>query len=134
MDKGEQGKENRKTDMNSHMDSHYHEFLHPNLHKKAELEIAINSAKKVQFMKWLEKIDDKYLRPALIYKYKKIKKRIEFEFEDILKEYKMIENELNQDSSDDEVLKNVPSEYKDLTHELISQDQQSRHQNFGLLS
>ena len=53
-------------------------------------------------------VDDKYLRPFLIYKYKKVKKRIEFEFEDILREYKMIENELNQDSSDDEVLKNVP--------------------------
>lgn len=67
-------------------------------------------------------VDDKYLRPFLIYKYKKVKKRIEFEFEDILREYKMIENELNQDSSDDEVLKNVPSEYKDLTQDLTSMD------------
>lgn len=69
--------------------------MHPNLHKKAEQEIAVSSAKKQQFLAWLERIDDRYLRPFLIYKYKKIKKRIEFEFEDILKEYKMIENELN---------------------------------------
>lgn len=70
----------------------------------------------------------------MIYKYNKIKKRIEFEFEDILREYKMIENELNQDSSEDEVFKDVPSEYKQLSNELITSGNQSKHQNFGLLS
>ena len=31
--------------------------------------------------------DDKYIRPIFVYKYSKIKKRMNFEFEDVLKEY-----------------------------------------------
>jgi hypothetical protein len=46
-------------------------------------------------MQWLERFDDTKVRPCLIYRYKKVKKRIEFDFEDVLKEYQMIEEELN---------------------------------------
>lgn len=40
-------------------------------------------------------VDKKYIRPFLVYKYEKIKNRLEFEFEDVLEEYQLIENELN---------------------------------------
>ena len=78
-------------------------------------------------------MDTQYIRPFLIYKYKKVKKRIEFEFEDILKEYQQIEDELNQDSSEDEALVGVPSEFKALSHEIASQGDMSASQN-GLLA
>lgn len=49
-------------------------------------------------------MDKRYIRPFLIYKYEKVKNRIEFEFEDVLKEYQMIEDELNLNSDEDEDL------------------------------
>lgn len=49
-------------------------------------------------------MEAQYVRPFLIYKYKASRKRIEFEFEDILKEYQIIEEELNVDSDEDEDL------------------------------
>ena len=43
------------------------------------------------------RIDDKYLRPFLIYKYHKVKKQPKYEMEDILAEYNMIQQELFSD-------------------------------------
>lgn len=50
---------------------------------------------KNKFIKWVEGLDHNYVRPFLIYKYKKQGGRVEFEFEDVLREYQMIEEELN---------------------------------------
>ena len=77
-------------------------------------------------------MDNQYIRPFLIYKYDRKKKRFEFEFEDILKEYRMIEEELNQNSSEDEAYDGVPSEYQALSHKVMSD--MGSVSNFGLLS
>ena len=42
-----------------------------------------------------DRIDDKYIRPFLLYKYDRLKYRPEFEIEDVLNEYKIIEEEMN---------------------------------------
>ena len=47
--------------------------------------------------------DDKYIRPFLVYKYHKVKLRPEFELKDVLEEYQLIEEELNEiDEADDQ--------------------------------
>lgn len=43
-----------------------------------------------------DKFDDNWIRPYLIYKFDRLKERPEFEFEDMLEEYKIIEEELNE--------------------------------------
>ena len=39
------------------------------------------------FTAWFNRMDDQYIRPCCIYKYKKVRRRQQFEFEDVLKEY-----------------------------------------------
>ena len=46
---------------------------------------------------WFDKMEKTKIRPFLIYKYNKIKDMAKFDFEDILEEYKNIEEELNDD-------------------------------------
>lgn len=54
-------------------------------------------------MKFFINLDDKYLKPTFVYKYHKRKRRMyNIEVGDVLKEYKMIEDELDQDDSDDD--------------------------------
>ena len=54
-------------------------------------------------LKWFQYIDDKYIRPIFVYKYNKRKRRMyNIEIGDVLREYKMIEEELDAASSDDE--------------------------------
>lgn len=53
-------------------------------------------------------IDDRYIRPFLVYKYDKVKKRPEFDFEDVLQEYQQIEEELNNE--DDLIMSVQPTE------------------------
>lgn len=65
-------------------------------------------------------MDQQYIRPFLIYKYKKQKGRIEFEFEDVLREYQMIEDELNVDSEDDEDLQGVPEDLRAISQNLAN--------------
>ena len=48
------------------------------------------------FFKW----DEKYIKPFFIYKYHRIKKQVDFEFDDVLKEYQNIQAVLMEDSSD----------------------------------
>ena len=74
----------------------YHQFLHPNQEeKREETEVEINEPKG-----FFARIDDKYLRPCLVYKYHKLKNQPKYEMEDMLNEYNMIQRELL--SSDDE--------------------------------
>lgn len=40
-------------------------------------------------------MDRAYIRPFLIHKYEVIKDRVELEFEDVLQEYKLIQEELD---------------------------------------
>ena len=91
---------------------------------------------KPRLIAWLERMDNQYIRPFLIYKYDRKKKRFEFEFEDILKEYRMIEEELNVSSDEDEDLKGVPKELRDVTQHLVSQRFTSEvsYSHTGLLS
>jgi hypothetical protein len=67
--------------------------------------------------------DDKYIRPIFVYKYSKIKKRMNFEFEDVLKEYQKIEEELNGEESDEQ---EHPEGYLELSNEVRSYFVQSR--------
>lgn len=115
--------------------THYHEFLHPNLHKKADAISQLDNKPRPKLVQKLEYIDDKYIRPFLVYKYHKIKKRFEFDFEDILQEYQNIEQELNQDSDteDDDAQSQMPSQYKALS-ENIANDTTSQNGQYGLLS
>ena len=71
-----------------------------------------------------------YIRPFLIYKYEKVKNRIEFEFEDVLKEYQMIEDELNLNSDEDEDLKGLPAEAREVSRNIMK----SEYSHGGLLS
>jgi hypothetical protein len=96
--------------------------LHPNLNKgdkdeKGEGEDE-EEKEKNKFVKWCEGLDTKYIRPFLIYKYKKLKGRVEFEFEDVLREYQMIEDELNVDTDEDEDLQGLPEDYRNLSNNL----------------
>ena len=65
-------------------------------------------------------MDAQYIRPFLIYKYKANKKRIEFEFEDILREYQIIEDELNVDSDEDEDLLDIPKDLRSISHQFAN--------------
>jgi len=76
--------------------------------------------KKNRFILWIECMEAQYVRPFLIYKYKASRKRIEFEFEDILKEYQIIEEELNVDSDEDEDLLGVPKDLRSISHQLAN--------------
>ena len=64
--------------------------MHPNLIK------ARKEKSKKGCYAWFERIDEKYIRPCFIYKYDKIKDRMELEFEDVLQEYKLIQQELDE--------------------------------------
>lgn len=74
--------------------THYNEFAHPNLEQENTEEIQ-------GCMAVYDRFDDKYIRPFLVYKYDRLKLRPEFELEQVLDEYKMIEEELNEESVDD---------------------------------
>ena len=65
-------------------------------------------------------MDEMYIRPFLIHKFNKKKKRFEFEFEDVLRENQVIEEELNQDSSDEDNTTSVYKQYKNLSHNVAS--------------
>ena len=65
--------------------THYGQFQHPNLESAGEEDENIN--KKSCLYKF-NYYDDKYIRPFLVYKYDKVKRRPEFEFKDVLQEYK----------------------------------------------
>ncbi len=65
--------------------THYHQLLHPNQHatqKKSD-----EHHHKKSCIDLFNYYDDKYIRPIFVYKYSKVKKRMNFEFEDVLKEY-----------------------------------------------
>lgn len=67
------------------MKTHYHEFKHPNLITEEDIE-DVKGAKTgcmAKFGYW----DSKFMRPFFIYKYDKLKKRPQFELEDVLAEY-----------------------------------------------
>ena len=81
-------------------------------------------------MRWVSELDVRYIRPFLIYKYEKVKNRVEFEFEDVLKEYQMIEDELNMDSDEDQDLRNLPPEAKEISRNLMKEN----YSHGGLLS
>lgn len=74
--------------------THYNEFAHPNLEQENTDEIQ-------GCMAVYDRFDDKYIRPFLVYKYDRLKLRPEFELEQVLDEYKMIEQELNEESMDE---------------------------------
>jgi len=59
--------------------------VHPNLQKDEDKEAEKEQPK--GFGAWLSRIDSTVIRPRLIYKYERQKKRIQFEFADVLKEY-----------------------------------------------
>lgn len=67
----------------------YHELMHPNLLEARE-------KSKQGLGAWFERMDRTYIRPFLVYKYETIKDRMELEFEDVLQEYKIIQEELNE--------------------------------------
>ena len=81
--------------------THYGQFQHPNMEAVPTEEDELN-AKKKGCQYWFNHIDDKFLRPFLVYKYDKVKKRPEFEFKDVLQEYKQIEEELNNEEDAEE--------------------------------
>lgn len=72
--------------------THYNEFLHPNVEDADENRVT-------GCMSCWDRFDDKYIRPCLVYKYDRLKYRPEFEIEDVLNEYKIIEEELNDDTA-----------------------------------
>ena len=74
----------------------YHQFLHPNQDQNKETE------QEVESQGFFARIDDKYLRPFLVYKYHKLKKQPKYEMEDMLNEYNMIQRELLSDDSEEE--------------------------------
>lgn len=86
--------------------------------------------KKSKFVRWVAELDVRFIRPFLIYKYEKIKNRVEFEFEDVLKEYQMIEDELNLDSDEDDDLKGLPAEAREISRNLMKEN----YSHGGLLS
>ena len=67
----------------------YHELMHPNLLEARE-------KSKQGLGAWFERMDRTYIRPFLVYKYENIKGRMELEFEDVLQEYKLIQQELEE--------------------------------------
>mmetsp|Transcript_5805 Transcript_5805/g.9937 ORF Transcript_5805/g.9937 Transcript_5805/m.9937 type:complete len:102 (+) Transcript_5805:1-306(+) len=81
----------------------YQKFLHPNLEQTDNEETTTNSKKESGLINFFNRIDDKYIRPIFVYKYNKRKGRFNFEIEDMLKEYKMIEEELDDLSSDEAI-------------------------------
>ena len=57
-----------------HNDSHHEEFNHPNLevsgHRTPNLEPQrIMQSKSERFVKWFKQLDNKFIKPKLIYKY-----------------------------------------------------------------
>lgn len=52
---------------------------------------------------------------------------MEFEVEDVLREYQMIEEELNQDSDEDEDLQGVPKDLRSISHNIA----RNASANFG---
>lgn len=69
----------------------YHSVKHPNMIKPVNMSgSVIEEEPATGLTAWFNNIDEKYIRPCCIYKYKKVKKRQQFEFEDVLKEYQMI--------------------------------------------
>ena len=80
-----------KREADTSFKTHYNEFLHPNVEDADE-----NTA--TGCMSCWDRFDDKYVRPFLVYKYDRIKYRPEFEIEDVLNEYRVIEEELNTEN------------------------------------
>ena len=94
LDSGEKAEDDTaRKSVHSHR-THYNEFAHPNLEQENENEIQ-------GCMAVYDRFDDRYIRPLLVYKYDRLKLRPEFELEQVLDEYKMIETELNEESIDD---------------------------------
>ena len=92
------------------MKTHYNEFVHPNLEEDDEV-VEDNDGtlrrvtKRRGCIERFNEFDDTWLRPCCIYKYNKLKKRQNFEFVDMLDEYRQIQDELNNGSdSEDEVV------------------------------
>lgn len=73
------------------MRTHYNDFVHPNMEKEDDEP----EEEKKSCLTIFNDFDDNFIRPYLIYKYDRIKGRPQYEVADMLEEYKMIEEELN---------------------------------------
>ena len=79
--------------------THFSEFKHPNEMSTGGGEGEGGTKDHGKCFTFFDNIDKIRIRPCLIYKYHKIKLMSKFDFEDVLVEYKVIEDELNNDDN-----------------------------------
>jgi hypothetical protein len=87
---------NQRKPSATHSDNtHYNKFLHPNLiETPCQTEECDDPGWVILFFR---RMDDIYIRPMFVYKYLKRKKRMyNFEIGDVLREYRLIQEELDE--------------------------------------
>ena len=81
------------------MKTHYHQIQHPNQMNGEAADVKATNSCIAKIEEW----DKRYLWPIFIYKHKRMLKKLKqgqlFEVGDMLQEYKLIEEELNEVSS-----------------------------------
>lgn len=84
----------------------HHHFAHPNLQSVAEESRDTGEEEEEEppsCMNYFHYIDDKYLRPCFVHKYKKLKKmNMEVNFDDVLEGYKIMQENIETESVEGE--------------------------------